>query len=133
MQTYNGTAYQTVTEQVQSLKSLSGKGVTNVGVVPGTEARPGGCVAFPVSSDAAVLLRVKGRVDLDGEITKAAKKLEKTRAAITKQQKLLADPGYLAKVSAALQDADRRRLLDYESEAKGFEATIKQFEDLKLE
>lgn len=122
-----------MTEQVQSLKSLSGKGVTNIETLSGSEARPSGCVAFPVSSSAAVFLRVKGRVDLDNEIAKASKKLEKTRAAITKQQKLLADAGYLSKVSEALQEADRKRLLDYESEAKGFEATIKQFEDLKLE
>ena len=133
VQTYNATAQQTVTEQMQSLKSLSGKGVTNVELVPGSDARPGGCVAFPVSSSAAVFLRVKGRVDLDAEIAKATKKLEKTQAAIAKQQKLLADQGYLAKVSAQLQEADRKRLADYESEAKGFEATIRQFEGLKLE
>lgn len=133
MQTYNETAHQTVTEQVQSLTSLSGKGVTTVELVSGSDARPGGCVAFPVSSSAAVFLRVKGRVDLDAEIAKAAKKLDRTQAAIAKQQKLLADQGYLAKVSAEQQEGDRRRLADYESEARGFEATIRQFEDLKLE
>lgn len=118
---------------MQSLKSLSGKGVTSIEILPGSEARPSGCVTFPVSSSAAVFLRVKGRVDLDNEIAKANKKLEKTQAAITKQKKLLADTGYLSKVSESIQDADRKRLLDYESEAKGFEATIKQFEELKLE
>lgn len=80
-----------------------------------------------------VFLEVKGRVDIDDEITKATKKLEKTRAAITKQQKLIADPGYQEKVAEALQEADRKKLSDLESEAKGFEGTIKQFEDLKLE
>lgn len=122
-----------MTEQVQSLKSLSGKGVTNIEILSGSEARPSGCVAFSVSSSAAVFLRVKGRVDLDNEIAKANKKLEKTQAAIAKQKKLLADTGYLSKVSESIQEADRKRLLDYESEAKGFEATIKQFEDLKVE
>ncbi|RYP87329.1 hypothetical protein DL769_000533 [Monosporascus sp. CRB-8-3] len=133
VQAYNETAHKTVTEQAQSLKSLSGKGVNNIEMLSASESRPSGCVSYPVSSSAAVFLRVKGRVDLDNEIAKATKKLEKTQAAIAKQQKLLADPGYLSKVSEALQEADRKKLLDYESEAKGFEATIKQFEELKLE
>ncbi|KAI8632111.1 tRNA synthetases class I-domain-containing protein [Xylariaceae sp. FL1651] len=133
VQTYNETAHQTVTEQVQSIKSLSHKGVTSIEIIPESQGRPAGCVAFPVSSAAAVFLEVKGRVDIDNEIAKATKKLDKTRAAITKQQKLLSDPGYQEKVAAALQEADRKKLGDLESEAKGFEGTIKQFEDLKLE
>ncbi|KAI0022290.1 tRNA synthetases class I-domain-containing protein [Xylariomycetidae sp. FL0641] len=133
VQTYDETAHQTATEQVQSIKSLGGKSVTSIEVLPASAGRPAGCVAFPVSSSAAVFLYVKGRVDMDGEIAKAQKKLEKTRAAIAKQQKLLSDTGYQQKVAAALQEADRKKLADFESEAKGFEGTIKQFEDLKLE
>lgn len=133
MQAYDETAHKTASEQVQSIKSLSGKGVTSIEILPGSVPRPAGSVTFPVSSSAAVFLHVKGRVDIDNEINKASKKLEKTQAAISKQQKLLADTGYLAKVTAALQEADRKKLGDLESEAKGFEGTIKQFEDLKLE
>ncbi|ORY65855.1 tRNA synthetases class I-domain-containing protein [Pseudomassariella vexata] len=133
VQTYDETAHKTAIEQVQSIKSLSGKGITSIGVLSGSEARPAGCVAFPVSSSAAVFLLVKGRVDIDSEITKASKKLEKTQAAISKQQKLLADPAYQAKANAVLQEADRKKLGDLESEAKGFEGTIEQFEALKLE
>ncbi|CAJ2501037.1 Uu.00g038900.m01.CDS01 [Anthostomella pinea] len=133
VQSYDDTAHKTVSEQVQSIKSLSGKGVTSVEVLSGSDGRPSGCVAFPVSSSAAVFVHVMGRVDMDSEITKATKKLEKTRATIAKQQKLLADRGYQQKSAAALQEADRQRLADLESEAKGFEGTIKQFEDLKME
>ncbi|KAI1461648.1 tRNA synthetases class I-domain-containing protein [Annulohypoxylon moriforme] len=133
VQTYDETAHSTAVEQVQSIKSLSGKGVTDIEVIPGSQARPAGCVAFPVSSSAAVFLHVKGRVDIDDEISKANKKLEKTRLAIAKQSKLLSDPGYQQKVSADIQEAERKRLADFESEAKGFEGTIRQFEALKLE
>ncbi|KAI1468906.1 tRNA synthetases class I-domain-containing protein [Daldinia caldariorum] len=133
VQTYDETAHQTAVEQVQSIKSLSGKGVTGIEVISGSDPRPAGCVAFSVSSAAAVFLHVKGRVDIDSEIAKANKKLDKTRVAIAKQSKLLADPGYQQKVAAALQEADRKKLADLESEAKGFEGTIKQFEGLKLE
>lgn len=107
--------------------------MTSIEVIPGSDARPAGCVAFPVSSAAAVFLHVKGRVNLDDEISKANKKLDKTRAAINKQQKLLADPGYQQKVAAALQEADKKRLADLESEANSFTQTIRQFESLKLE
>ncbi|KAH9902207.1 tRNA synthetases class I-domain-containing protein [Xylariomycetidae sp. FL2044] len=133
VQAYDDTAHSTAKEQLLSIKSLSGKGVTNIDVLSGADARPAGCVAFPVSSAAAVFLHVKGRVDLDSEIAKAAKKLDKARAAIARQQKLVSDPGYQQKVAAHLQDADRKKLGDLESEAKGFEGTIEQFEGLKLE
>ncbi|KAK7907877.1 tRNA synthetases class I-domain-containing protein [Apiospora marii] len=133
IQTYDETAHKTVADQLASIKSLSGKGVTSVDIVPGTDSRPAGSVAFPVSSAAAVFLHVKGRVDLDAEIDKANKKLERTRQSIAKQQKLLADPKYIEKTPQNLQEDAKRKLGDFESEAKGFEGTIKQFEDLKLE
>lgn len=133
VQAYDSKTYQTAVEQVGSIKSLSGKGVTDMEVLSASKARPAGCVAFPVSSSAAVFLHVKGRVNIDDEIAKANKKLDKTRAAIAKQYKLVSDPGYQQKVAAALQEADKKKLADLESEATGFEGTIKQFEGLKLE
>lgn len=88
---------------------------------------------FSVSSAAAVFLHVKGRVDIDGEIVKASKKLDKTKAGIEKQKKILDDPAYKEKVSPELQEVERRKLGDLETEKNGFEETIKQFETLKLE
>jgi valyl-tRNA synthetase len=81
----------------------------------------------------AVLLHVKGRVDIDAEITKAAKKLEASKKGIEKQRKILNDEGYKEKVSEELQEVERNKLRDLESEMKGFEETIGQFESLKLE
>ena len=133
IQAYDETAHKTAVEQLASIKSLSGKGVTSIEVLSAQEPRPAGCVAFPVSSAVAVFLHVKGRVDLDSEIDKAAKKLDKTRQNIAKQQKLLADPKYLEKTPQDLQDDARKKLADLTSEAAGFEGTIKQFEGLKLE
>lgn len=80
-----------------------------------------------------MFLYVKGRVDIDSEIDKANKKLQKTRGAIQKLQKLLGDSAYQQKADAGLQEADHKKLQDFESEVTGFEGTIKQFEDLKLE
>ncbi|EMR82559.1 putative valyl-trna synthetase protein [Botrytis cinerea BcDW1] len=133
VQAYDTTSHSTITSQVQSIKSLSGKGVSSLEVLSSTDARPAGCVVFSISSATAVFLHVKGRVNIDGEIEKAAKKLEKTRTGIEKQRKLLDDPAYQEKVSKELQEIERKKLGDLETEQRGFEETIKQFETLKLE
>ena len=102
-------------------------------ILSGADSRPPGCVAFSVSASAAVFLHVKGRVDINGEIQKATKKLDKMRTAIEKQNKILGDPAYTQKVSQELQEAEKKKLADLETERKAFEETIKQFEALKLE
>jgi valyl-tRNA synthetase len=86
-----------------------------------------------VSSVVSVFLHVKGRVDIDGEISKATKKLERARTGIEKQRKILDDPNYKDKVKLELQEAERRKLADLETEEREFEITIKQFEALKME
>lgn len=78
-------------------------------------------------------MHVKGRVDIDGEISKANKKLEKTRQGMNKQKKILEDPNYKNKVSKELQEVEIKKLRDLEAEERGFEETIKQFENLKVE
>jgi len=122
-----------VTSQTQSIKSLCGKGVSTISIISGNEPRPAGCVVFSVSSSAAVFLHVKGRVDIDGEISKAAKKLERTQTGLEKQRKIIEDPKYQERVSKELQEVEKRKLGDLETEERGIVETIKQFEQLKLE
>ncbi|RDL36863.1 Valyl-tRNA synthetase-like protein [Venustampulla echinocandica] len=129
----DATSHTTATAQYQSIKSLSGKGVSSITILPTSTERPSGCVVFSVSSAAAVFLHVKGRVDIDAEISKATKKLEKAKQGIEKQKKILGDEGYKSKVSEELQGVEERKLKDLEVEAKAFEETIGQFEGLRLE
>ncbi|KAI0482352.1 tRNA synthetases class I-domain-containing protein [Xylariaceae sp. FL0804] len=142
IQTHNETAHRTAREQVQSIRALGHKGVEGIevlgpangaGAAAEQQQRPAGCVAFSVSSAAAVFLHVRGRVDPDAEIAKAEAKLTRARTAVTRLEKLVGAPGYRAKSSADVQDNDRRKLADARSEAEGFEGTIRQFEALKLE
>lgn len=112
---------------------MSGKGIKGVEILNPDANRPAGCVAYPVSTEASVFLHVKGRVDLDAEIAKAQKKLDKAKSNIQKQEKILNDPGYLEKVSDAVRETDEKRLADAKQELNSFEETIKQFEQLKLE
>jgi valyl-tRNA synthetase len=133
IQAYDAASYKTVSEEKSSIRSLCGKSAMKIDIISPGHARPAGCVAFPLSSAVSVFIHVKGRVNLDEEIAKATKRLEKTHAAVQKQRKLVSDPAYMEKVAVATQNADKKKLADLESEANGFEATIEQFEQLKLE
>ncbi|KUI53957.1 Valine--tRNA ligase, mitochondrial [Cytospora mali] len=133
IQAYDTESHRIITEQVSSIRSLSGKGIGSITVIAPSDARPSGCVAYPIGSSAAVFLLIKGRVDLDEAIKNAGKKLEKKRGEVEKQRKLVTDPGYIEKVAVATQEADKKTLADKEIEAKGFEDTIEQLKQLKLE
>lgn len=133
IQAHSETALATCNQEVGSIKSLSGKAVQSMVVVGPEESRPAGCVAYPVSTSATVFLHVKGRVDVEAEIVKAQTKLDKAEASIRKQEKILADAGYQAKVSEQVQELERRRLADAKQEALSFQETIRQFERLRLE
>ncbi|GJC90546.1 hypothetical protein ColLi_13384 [Colletotrichum liriopes] len=66
-------------------------------------------------------------------MAKAWTKLERPRTAVQKQRKLIGDAVYMEKVALATQEAEKKKLADLESEANGFEATIEQLEQLKIE
>lgn len=107
--------------------------MASLSILSASDARPPGCVVFPVSSEAAVFLHVKGRVDIDGEIQKASKKLDRTRMGIERQRKILDDPAYKEKAGQELQEVEKKKLADLETEQRALDETIKQFETLKLE
>jgi valyl-tRNA synthetase len=90
-------------------------------------------VAFSISTDAAVFVHVKGRVDIDGEITKATKKLDKTKQGIERQLKILNDESYKEKVSKEVQQVEESKLKDLETQRKALEETITQFKALTTE
>jgi valyl-tRNA synthetase len=112
---------------------LSGKAVKNIQILGPDAARPAGCVSYPVSTEASTFLYVKGRVDMDAEIAKAQKKLDKANANVQKQEKILNDPSYKEKVSEDVQAVEVKKLAESKQEARSFEETIKQFEQLKVE
>ena len=52
-------SHKTATEQLQSIRALSGKGVATIDILSKDDQKPSGCVVFAVSSSAAVYLHVK--------------------------------------------------------------------------
>jgi valyl-tRNA synthetase len=133
IQLFNNTAHASCTAELASICSLSGKGVGEIAIISAKDPKPAGCVPFAVNAEATVFLLVKGRVDIDEEISKAKKKLERASELVKKQKGILADEGYKAKVGEELQEVERRKLRDAEAEVGEMEESVKQFELLKLD
>ena len=71
-------------------------------------------------------------MDADAEIAKASAKLARATEAANRQKKILEDPAYRVKVGEELQEVERRKLRDLESECRELEGSIAQFEGLKV-
>ena len=133
VQTFDETSHATCTRELSSIRSLSGKSAATVSILSSKEPTPMGCVPIAVSASATVFLLVKGRVDIDQEIEKARKKLERASETVKKQKGILSDEGYRSKVSEELQEVERKKLKDAEAEVREMETSMQQFERLKLE
>jgi valyl-tRNA synthetase len=114
-----------------SLRSLAGKTVANITILSPNDAAPTGCAVYTVGSSATAYLDVKGRIEIDKEITKAQDRLVKANETITRQKKIM-DDEWEQKVSDAVKEQEREKLKTAELEAKNWEASIEQFEKMKL-
>ncbi|KAG9697153.1 valyl-tRNA synthetase-like protein, partial [Aureobasidium melanogenum] len=132
VQCYDEKTYKTAADEQASIKSLSGKALTNLSIIGPNDATPTGCAVFAVSSSVAVFLEVAGRVDIDAEITRAQQKLKKAADGATKQRKILDAEGFADKVSHSVLEAEKTKLQDLMAEQKNYEESIAQFEKLKL-
>lgn len=119
--------------QVQAIRSLSGKGVASINVLSPTEPSPTGCAVYVVSSTLSVFLEVRGRVNIDEEITKAQTKMKKSSEAVARQRKVLDAEDFQSKVSEAVQEEERKKLREVLAAQENYERSIQQFEKLKLE
>ncbi|KAL2408088.1 Valine-tRNA ligase, mitochondrial [Exophiala dermatitidis] len=115
IQTHTTTARGTLMAQLQSIKSLAGKGVPGIAIIDVGAPNPGGCVAFPVAADATVLLHVKGRADIDAEISKASTKLQRVCGSIRSQSQRLSAHGYMENATEEVVELDKRKLTDLEA------------------
>lgn len=128
-------ALKTCKEQLGSIKSLGGKatqGTSSIDVLSQKEPDPAGCIPQSVGASGAVFLAVKGRIDIDKEIQKAKERRDKANEALQKQQKIIDGEGW-SKMKEEAQKAEKRRLDDARSEMAVLDASVQQFEKLKLE
>lgn len=134
VQALDATTHDTASANLASIKALSGKGVASISILSPTDPTPTGCAVFVASSSAAVFLEVKGRVpSIDTEIAKAQDRMKKAADGAEKQRKILAAPDFKDKVSEAVQATERGKLEDFLAMQRNYEASIEQFERLKLE
>jgi valyl-tRNA synthetase len=115
-----------------SIVSLAGKAVSDVTLLSLSDSTPTGSAVYTVGSSATVFLDVKGRIDIDKEIAKASDRLKKANDTVEKQKKIM-DDEWEQKVGDATKEQERERLKAVESEARNWQASIEQFERLKLE
>jgi valyl-tRNA synthetase len=115
-----------------SIKSLAGKTVSDISILSPSDPAPTGCAVYTIGSSATAYLDVKGRIEIDKEITKAQEKLSKASETITRQKKIM-DKEWEEKVSDVVKEQERSKLKDAETEARNWQASIEQFERLKLE
>jgi valyl-tRNA synthetase len=117
---------------IPSIKSLAGKTVSSISILSPSDTAPTGCAVYTIGSSATAFLDVKGRIEIDKEIIKAQDRLAKASETIAKQKRLM-DNEWEEKVSDVVKEFEKSRLKDAETEARNWQASIEQFESLKLE
>ncbi|KAF2224229.1 tRNA synthetases class I-domain-containing protein [Elsinoe ampelina] len=127
------TSHTTATNNTSAIRSLTGKGLANLTILPPTSSPPTGCAVFSISASASAYLEVAGRVDLDAEIAKAKTKMQKASEGVKKQRKVLEAEGFADKVSYQVVETERAKLRDLEAEVGNYEKSLGEFEKLKLE
>jgi valyl-tRNA synthetase len=115
-----------------SIKALAGKTVAEISIIAPSDPAPTGCAVYTIGSAATAYLDVKGRIEIDKEITKAQDRLSKANETIARQKKIM-DNEWEQKVSDVVKDQEKGKLKDAETEARNWQASIEQFERLKLE
>ena len=132
VQTLNDTAHTTITQELLSVKSLSGKNWSSIEVIAAKDSAPTGSAVNAVSTDAAVFLQLEGDINIQEEIKKAQAKLKKAAEGVTKQRKLVEADNFKENVSSAVQEEEHKKLAEFEAQQSNYERTIQQFETMKL-
>ena len=114
-----------------SIRSLAGKTVSEITILSPSDPLPTGCAVYTIGSSATAYLDVKGRIEVEKEITKAQDRLKQANATIEKQKKIM-DADWEEKVSDVVKQQEQEKLRAAEIEGKNWQASIEQFEKLKL-
>jgi valyl-tRNA synthetase len=132
VQTYSDAAFQTASAEQTSIKSLGGKYVGEIEILKTGAITPAGCAVYAISAEAAVYLKIVGKVDLGNEKEKAEASLAEARGKVEKSQKIMGAEGF-KKVKQETREKEERNLKDAESEVSRFEEVLKDLERIKME
>ncbi|CCE63030.1 hypothetical protein TPHA_0D03970 [Tetrapisispora phaffii CBS 4417] len=124
-------SFATATSQQDSIVSLI-KAIDEVVVVSSSSQIPQGCVLKSVNPEVNVHVLVKGHVDIESEISKVQKKLEKATKSKQGIEKTMSSKDYESKANEQAKEANNAKLENTIAEIEGLEATIRNLEALKL-
>ncbi|AGO10024.1 AaceriAAR034Wp [[Ashbya] aceris (nom. inval.)] len=127
----NDKVFNCLNSQSASIVSLI-KAIDQVTVVRSATEIPEGCVLSSVTPDVNVHALVKGQVDIDTEIQKFNKKLDKAQKSKEAIEKLVGSSDYETKANEQAKKANKDRLDSIAAEIESLEATIANLEKLKL-
>lgn len=125
----------TCRDELASIRSLSGKALSNGGkidIISNEDQKPPRTVVSAVNASASVFLKIKG-VDIDAEIEKARKKMNEASDRVRRQRETVSDDQWKQKVAASVQESERKKLDNLTAEVRELEESIGRFETLKLE
>lgn len=131
VQTYSDAAFQTANTEETSIKSLGGKYVGGIEILKPGARTPEGCAVYAVSAEAAVYLRILGKVDLGKEKQKAEASLAEATSKVEKSEKIMGAEGF-KKVKRETREKEERNLRDAESEVSRFKEVLKDLERIGL-
>lgn len=117
--------------QKDSIVSLI-KSVDSVSVFGNAKDIPSGCVLSSAIPNVNVHLLVKGMIDIEKELSKWQKKMDKVQGSLKNLEKVMNAPDYEAKASDVAKAKNQENLEKTLAEIEGFEATISNLEKLKL-
>ena len=134
IQTYSDASFKTASEQATSIKSLGGKYCGQLEVLPPSKdsSPPAGSALQSINADAAVFLKIAGRIDIAAEIKKQEKTLGDAQGRLEKSQKVTQGKGW-DKVNKTTQQKETEKLNDAEKEVERLQLALKELERLKLE
>lgn len=124
-------SFENAKSQKDSIVSLI-KAIDEVEVVSSASEIPEGCVLKAVNPDVNVHLLVKGHVDIDAEIAKVQKKLEKSTKMKQNIEKTINSKDYDTKANAQAKEANKVKFENATAEIEGLESTIENLKRLKL-
>lgn len=124
-------SFETANSQKDSIVSLI-KAIDSVEVVSDASKIPEGCVLKAVNPEVNVHLLVKGHVDIDAEISKVQKKLDKSIKNKQNIEKIINSKDYDIKANAQAKEANKVKYDNAVAEIEGLEATIENLKRLKL-
>ncbi|KAJ1863978.1 valine--tRNA ligase [Coemansia sp. RSA 2703] len=126
----NDAVYSLNTAQASGIATLI-KGCQSITALSPGEAVPAGCAVVSINDEVSMHLLVRGRVDIDQEVTNIEKKVAKT---IKLRDGLLTKinvPKYETTVPEDVREANSTKLSNYDAEIEALQTAIKTFLTLK--